>query len=59
MSPKKLIISLRMKKALELLKNENYTISEIADKLGYKNQFYFSKEFKEYYGVSPINYKIN
>lgn len=57
-SPKKIIIDLRMKTALELLNTKKYTIAEVSKKIGYKNQFYFSREFKEYYGVSPINYKI-
>ena len=47
-----------MKTALELLNTKKYTIAEVSKKIGYKNQFYFSREFKEYYGVSPINYKI-
>ena len=57
-SPKKIIIDLRMKTALELLNTKKYTIADVSEIIGYKNQFYFSREFKEYYGVSPINYKI-
>ena len=56
LSPKKLIIKLRMERSLVLMKKKTMTISEISFKIGYKNQFYFSKEFKEYYGVSPSEY---
>ena len=56
LSPKKLIIKLRMERSLILMKKKTMTISEISFKIGYKNQFYFSKEFKEYYGVSPSEY---
>lgn len=56
LSPKKLIIKLRMERALVLMKKKTMTISEISFEIGYKNQFYFSKEFKEYYGVSPSEY---
>ena len=56
LSPKKLIIKLRMERSLILMKKKTMTISEISFEIGYKNQFYFSKEFKEYYGVSPSEY---
>ena len=56
LSPKKLIIKLRMERSLVLMKKKTMTISEISFEIGYKNQFYFSKEFKEYYGVSPSEY---
>ena len=56
MSPKRLIIKLRMERAVMLMKKKNMTVSEISFEVGYKNQFYFSKEFKDYYGVSPSQY---
>ena len=55
-SPAKYIILLRMKTALSMLKENRYTISQIAFALGYKNQFYFSNEFKKHYGVAPTEY---
>ncbi|MDD6302704.1 MAG: AraC family transcriptional regulator [Bacillales bacterium] len=54
--PMKYIIMLRMRRAVELLSTKNFSISQIAYALGYKNQFYFSKEFKKYYGVQPSKY---
>ena len=56
-SPKKYIIQLRMRRAVELLKNNSFSINQIANALGYENQFYFSKEFRDYYGTQPSKYK--
>lgn len=56
-SPKKYIIQLRMRRAVELLKNNSFSISQIANALGYENQFYFSKEFRDYYGTQPSKYQ--
>lgn len=56
-SPMKYIIYLRMQRAVELLKKKKaFSISQIAYALGYKNQFYFSKEFKKHFGVPPSKY---
>lgn len=55
-SPIRYIIVLRMRRAVELLERKNFSISQIAYALGYKNQFYFSKEFKKYFGVQPSKY---
>lgn len=54
-SVKKYIIELRMKRALELLKEEKYSISEIAYLCGYNGLVQFSTAFKSYYGHSPKN----
>jgi TolB-like protein/AraC-like DNA-binding protein len=43
----------RLKKALELLKNEESTVSEIAYKAGFGSPTYFNKCFHEHYGFSP------
>jgi two-component system response regulator YesN len=44
---------LRLKRATELLKSTSIPINEIADLVGYKDHFYFSKLFKKTIGVSP------
>jgi two-component system response regulator YesN len=48
----KLHEKLKIEKA-KLMLNSNMTITEIADKLGFQNQFYFSNVFKKNTGVSP------
>lgn len=37
--------------------NSNLSIKEISDKLGFCDQFYLSRKFKNKYGVSPITYR--
>lgn len=52
--------SQRMIKASELLKENRYTIYEIAFMIGYDNSKYFSREFKKWYGETPSDYaKVN
>ncbi|NQX67219.1 AraC family transcriptional regulator [Paenibacillus alba] len=43
----------RMKQARVLLRTTPLTISEIADRIGVQDIFYFSKLYKKYYKVSP------
>lgn len=44
---------LRLKEANMLLKNENLSIGEIANRVGYKHQGHFTKLFVATYGVHP------
>jgi YesN/AraC family two-component response regulator len=53
------IVKRRMVAALTLLKNTNQTIEEIALKLGYQHACYFSRQFRQYYGLSPANWRKN
>ena len=48
---------LRMNRAQELLQNDQIQIQEIAERLGYRDNNYFSKAFKNYFGVSPSDYR--
>ena len=56
-TPMQFVDELRMKKAIELLSRHSLTIDQISEAVGYKNQFYFTKRFKMYYGVPPSKYK--
>ena len=47
----------RLKQAASLLKEKNLTISEVAYATGFSNLSHFSNTFKEFYGVSPTEYK--
>lgn len=53
MSPINYLIQVRLKHAKELLANEQLTIREISQAVGYQDAYHFSKLFKKYYGVSP------
>jgi len=50
-------LHLRMKRAKELLRGEDLQIQEISERLGYSNNNYFSKAFKNYYGQSPSEFR--
>jgi len=53
------IKKVRVEKAQELLLNSNMKIYEVACQVGYPDQKYFSKIFKEYTGVSAKQYAMN
>lgn len=48
---------LRIRKAKELLLDDECGVSEIADLLGFENACYFSRIFKKYTGLSPLQYR--
>src|SRR5690606_26936229 len=52
-SPVCFIRNVRLQKALSLLKENKYNISEISLEVGYNNPSYFSKCFQEKYGICP------
>lgn len=47
----------RMAFADELLKNTSMSISEIAFKTGYSDNQYFSRVFKQHFGISPSSFR--
>lgn len=53
------LCSIRLEKSCMLLLQTDYTMKEIAEKLGFSNQYYFSKVFKEKNGMSPSQYRKN
>lgn len=48
----------KLSRAIELME-EDYSIKEIAEQLGYSSAQYFIKVFKESYGITPFQYKKN
>lgn len=57
MSPSEYILKIRMEKAVGMLTDPVLPIKEVAARLGYKNQLYFSAAFRKYYGISPGNWR--
>ena len=55
-APADYIRLIRLQHAAQLLKQGEYTITEIADKVGFSDAKYFREVFKKYYGVSPSKY---
>ncbi|MNP38801.1 HTH-type transcriptional regulator YesS [compost metagenome] len=53
------VTELRIAKAKEILDDvtSNIKIGNLAIKVGYKSQYYFSRVFKNRVGLSPLDYK--
>lgn len=58
-TPKEFILDIKMEKAVSLLSAQNITITETADRLGFRSPKYFRKYFKERFGVSPSEFKVS
>ncbi len=55
-SPNEYVNIYRLKKSVELLKNTNMQISEVAFQIGFNDPKYFSRVFKKFYKCSPSSY---
>lgn len=51
------IRQVRLEKAREFLKNSEKTVAEVAFETGFNDPNWFSKAFKEAYGMSPTKYR--
>ena len=56
MSPMNKVLSLKMERAEQLLWREHLQIYQVAERVGYNNQFAFSVAFKRQFGMSPREY---
>ncbi|MBQ8936879.1 MAG: response regulator [Bacteroidaceae bacterium] len=56
-TPADYIRTLRMNRAAELLREETITVAEVAYKVGISEPHYFTKVFKQQFGVSPKKYQ--
>lgn len=57
-SPKQIVLESRMEKASHLLRSTSLQVNEIAESVGYRDAFQFSKMFKNYFGHSPSQFRI-
>ena len=57
-SPQEYLLTYKLEQACRLLRTTSIPVQEIAEKVGYDNPLTFSKIFKNAYGVSPKNYRI-
>lgn len=55
-SPKKYIIWLKLNYACDLLQLNRYSVTQIAEMCCFSDVYFFSRQFKEYMGVSPTQY---
>jgi signal transduction histidine kinase/DNA-binding response OmpR family regulator/ligand-binding sensor domain-containing protein len=58
-SPNKFIRIIRLKKATSLLRDPSLGISSIAMECGYNDPGYFARVFKQEFGVSPQEWRLN
>lgn len=53
---KRYILNMKLNKSKELIMESKYTISEIASLLGFSSIHYFSRRFKQEFGISPTDF---
>jgi AraC-like DNA-binding protein len=56
--PSEYVNKIRISVAKTLLAQTNLSVSEIAEKVGFLDVYYFSKVFKKIIGTSPIKYRL-
>lgn len=57
-TPNEFILTIRLKKAAWMLKHELYlSVTEVSERTGFSSQRYFSRCFKDMYGISPLYYR--
>lgn len=58
LTPNEFTLKLKLEEALRMLQEApQYNISEISYQLGFASPRYFSRCFKDFYGVSPLSYR--
>ena len=58
MSPSAYLLKYRLQKACEILENGTCAIGALAEKTGFNSHAYFTKRFREQYGVPPKEYLL-
>jgi two-component system, response regulator YesN len=51
------LMNVRLQKAKELLRTSDLRIYEIAERIGYRDAYYFSAAFKKAVGINPTEYR--
>jgi len=57
LSPKELVAITRLKKATELISQNEFTLYEITKLTGYSSQTVFGKSFQKHFNMSPMEYQ--
>lgn len=55
-TPTQMLLRYRLEFSVDLLRQGQSLIKHIAHEVGFEDPYYFSKRFKEFYGMSPRNY---
>lgn len=56
-APKQFLINCKIIEARRYLESSHLRVGEIAEALGYKDIYFFSRQFKQYCGMSPLQYR--
>jgi AraC-like DNA-binding protein len=56
-SPRDFLIELRLSRARQLLAETSLTVGAVAERLDYDDIYFFSRQFKEKTGLSPLRYR--
>lgn len=51
--PAAFVAQTRLERAAQLIRETDMTLTHIAEALGYRDLFYFSRQFKKHYGIPP------
>lgn len=57
-TPHQYLTRRRIDKAKELLKNENFSVTDVCFEIGFESLGSFSTLFNKYVGLSPVKYRI-
>ena len=56
-SPIQMLLRLRLRQAARLLEYSTLSVAEIAAEVGFDSQFYFARQFRELFAMSPTGYR--
>ena len=56
-APKQFLLNCKMIEARHHLESSSLRIGEIADALGYRDIYFFSRQFKQFFGQPPLAYR--
>lgn len=54
--PKRYVIQMRINRAQDMLRFEDFTVTQIAEMCGFSDVYYFSRQFKKYTGLTPTEF---
>ena len=55
--PKRYAVQLKLNYAEDLLAAGDYSVTEIAEMCGFRDVYFFSRQFKKYIGVAPTTFQ--
>jgi AraC-like DNA-binding protein len=55
-TPSEFMRSVRLKRAAQLLRDSDFSVSQISSMVGFNTSRYFSQYFREMFGVTPNEY---